>query len=425
MASTPKERLHAVLRWSERYTKTDMVYLFTAGWWVNLNFVIVSLLSLLLSIALANLLPKETYGLYQYLLSLSALVGALMLGGMGNAVTQAVARGYEGALRSAVGVQLRWGMVPALLSLVGAGYYFLHGNMDVAFGLGCIAVATPLVNAFSTYNAYLTGKREFRQSFYYSSIVTGAYYAAIFVSLLFLRSAPLLLLVNLGVNAVASAYVYWLTLRRYQPGTATDPGMIPYGSHLSVMSGFSTLLSQLDSVLVFHFLGPVPLAVYSLATAIPERAGGAFNFIGTALLPKLANHSHDHIRQNILPKLARLAALSAAGAIAYAVFAPFLFHLVFPQYASAIPYTEAYALIIMLMTVLNTLTTVFVAMGKKRELYALTVGNPVVLLVFQVPLLLTFGVMGMIVARMAADALAIVVGMVLLVRDASRETALR
>ncbi|MGH7174938.1 MAG: hypothetical protein ACREGR_01095, partial [Minisyncoccia bacterium] len=86
------------LRWSEKYTKTDMVYLAGAGFWSNLNFVIVSVFALLLSIAFANFLPKDVFGLYQYLLSLSALLTAITLASMNFAVSQSVARGFEGDL---------------------------------------------------------------------------------------------------------------------------------------------------------------------------------------------------------------------------------------------------------------------------------------------------------------------------------------
>jgi hypothetical protein len=98
------KRLHSILvrflRWSERYTKTDMVYLANVGWWTNLTLILTSFGGLLISIVFANFLSPQTYGVYQYLLALSGLVAAISLSGMNTAVTQAAARGYEGVLRA-------------------------------------------------------------------------------------------------------------------------------------------------------------------------------------------------------------------------------------------------------------------------------------------------------------------------------------
>lgn len=412
-----KNRVVALLRWSERYTKTDMVYLFTSGFWMNLNFVVVSALALLLSIAFANLLPPATYGMYQYLISLSALLSALMMSGMESAVIQAVARGYEGALRSSVRVQLRWALVPGTLGLIGAVYYFLHGNTDVGFGLICISLLTPLTSTFSTYSAFLNGKQEFRRVFYFGSIVTASYYGSIFVALLFLKNAPLLLLVNLAANAVAISFVYWKTLQVYKPSSTEDPSTIPYGKHLSVLSAFGLILTQLDSLIVFHFLGSVKLAIYSLASMIPERVGSLFNFVGAAALPKFANQSRVDLKKHIIQKTLRVGVGAGAVALVYALLAPLLFHFIFPQYIAAIEYTQVYAGIIALLAMINVANTALVAQQMRRELYIVSVLNSIFLICLQIPLILTHGILGMLVARMIADGCAIALSLFLIMRS--------
>ncbi len=382
------------LRWTEKYTKTDMVYLFQTGFWMNLNNIMVTVLSLLLSIAFANLLSPATYGAYQYLISLSALAGSLMLGGMASAVTQAVARSYEGVLVTSVRAQLRWAVIPALLSLLGAIYYFINGNNEVGFGLVCIALLTPLVNSFSTYGAFLNGKKEFRQGFYFSTIVTLTYYASIFLAIIFLKSAPFLIFVNLASNTLATIYVYHRTLKLYKPNKSVDPTTLSYGKHLSIINTFGTILTQLDSILVFHFLGPVQLAVYSFASMIPERAAGFFNFVGAAAMPKFANQSLESIRENIFSKVLRTAIAGSIITLLYILAAPFLFRLLFPQYLSAIIYTQIYAPVILLMAVVNVTNTTLYAKRLTREIYVVGFIQPVLLIGLQLPLLLLYGILG-------------------------------
>lgn len=410
----PARTLERLLRATERYTKTDMVYLFQVGLWSNLSFVITSGLALLLSIAFANLLPPAVYGVYQYLISLSALMSAVLLSGMDSAVSQAVARGYEGALRNAVKAKLRYAILPIVASLAAASYYALHGNYAVATGLVVISVFSPLISTFSLYSSFLTGKKAFRQNFWYGLITTAAYYGSIFLALVFLKNAPFLLFVNLGANAIAIGFAYWHTVQHQHPNDRDDGATVPYGTHLSVMSAFGLVLTQIDSLLVFHFLGPVKLAVYSFASMIPERAGSMFSFVGAAALPKFATQPRADIRKGIVAKALRLALVAAVGALVYALAAPLLFRLVFPQYLAAIPYTQAYAAIIALIAVLNFLNAVLIAQQMKRALYIVSFLNPLLLIFLQLPLLFSYGVLGMLVARMLADGIAIAVTLLLI-----------
>jgi O-antigen/teichoic acid export membrane protein len=424
MSDMHKRIRHATiraLRWSEKYTKTDMVYLASVGLWNNLTFVTTTVLALLLSVAFANLLPREVYGNYQYLISISALLNALCLTGMGGAVAQSAARGYEGDLRASVRAQLTWSIIPTLIGLAGAVYYVLQGNEILAIGLVIIALLSPSIGTFTIYNAFLSGKREFKRFFVYGSIVNLIYYTAIFITIYFFKNATVLIFVNLATNLAATAFVYVRMLRVYTPNDRTDPKTIPYGAHLSVMNAFSTIISQLDSVLVFHFLGPVQLVVYSLATMLPERFVGALNFIGTAAFPKFANRTLAELRKSIVPQTMRVVLAGAFGALAYVLAAPLLFQLLFPRYLDVVPYTQMYAFIIILMPA-NLVSTALQAQRLKAELYVTSFVNPILLIALQLPLLLAYGIMGMLVARLISDAINILIGIALLFR-ASRKSA--
>jgi O-antigen/teichoic acid export membrane protein len=410
-----KETLTKALRWSERYTKTDMVYLVQAGVWTNLGVITSTAMGLLLSIAFANLLPKEVYGTYQYLLSLSALVAAVCLGGMQQAVAQSVARGNEGDVRAALRAQLKWNLVPAALALAGAAYYALHGNSIVAAGLVIVGLFTPLTSAFSIYGALLGGTRQFKRFFFYSFMANLAYYAAIFAAMILFKVAVVLVFVNLAVNAAATTYFYYRTLRVCEPNEKTDPHTVSYGAHLSVMNAFGTVISQLDSILVFHFLGAAQLAVYSFATLIPERGGAFLSFIGTAAFPKYSQRTLAELRGSIVSQTWRAAALGAAVALVYAALAPLLFHLLFPKYLDALSYTQLYAPVIALMAA-NLVSSALVSQRLKTELYLTSFINPLMLITLQVPLLLLYGIWGMLVARMASDLVGILLGLALLLK---------
>jgi len=103
-----RNKAYDTLRWSEQYTRADMVYLAKGNFWQVLGQVVSSALSLALIFVFANYLPKETYGLYRYILSLAGILGIFTLSEMNQAIGQAVASGDGGVLRASVRYQLKW-----------------------------------------------------------------------------------------------------------------------------------------------------------------------------------------------------------------------------------------------------------------------------------------------------------------------------
>ena len=80
--NTLKHATYRLLRKSERYFKTDMVYVARGGFWVTAGNIVSALAAFGLAVAYANLLPKESYGTYKYILSLAGIIGAFSLTGL-------------------------------------------------------------------------------------------------------------------------------------------------------------------------------------------------------------------------------------------------------------------------------------------------------------------------------------------------------
>ena len=92
-----------------------MVYLAKGGFWLALGKGFAMLSGLILTIGFANLIPKEVYRNSTFVLSLAGIIGAFTLTGMDTAVAQAVARGYEGVLKTGFWIKLKWSIFMALL----------------------------------------------------------------------------------------------------------------------------------------------------------------------------------------------------------------------------------------------------------------------------------------------------------------------
>src|SRR3989338_6258286 len=118
MVKILKVKTYNFLRWTEKWLKTDMVYLTKGGFWLTAGQLFSSLSAFLLSIAFANLLPRETYGTYKYVLSIASLLSIPTLSGMTTSLAQAVAGCYDGSFIPALKARIKWGLFGALASLI-------------------------------------------------------------------------------------------------------------------------------------------------------------------------------------------------------------------------------------------------------------------------------------------------------------------
>lgn len=409
-----KSRFVSLLRWSEKYTKTDMVYLAKSSFWLQASSVFVSFASFFLYVIFGHVLPKEVYGTYQYLLSIGAIVGAFTLTGMNGAVTRAVARGFEGSYRESIRVQLAWNLVPFAGAWACGAYYLLHGNATLGWGLVLIGIFVPLNTTFNTYSAYLSAKKDFKRGFLYSVFTNTPYYLAVALVAFSLPAALALLAANLISQAIGFFVAHRRVLALYRPNENKDPEAITYGKHLSFINFFNVAISQIDNILVFHYLGAAPLALYSFATAIPDRLN-IFRSIATAAFPKFATRTQEEVRTSLGRKVLFSIGAALSIAIVYDLFAYQFFLLFFPRYLDAVPYSQVYALIT--VTGFGFLfTTALSAHGRVKMLYVYSIISPLIILGSEAIGILWWGLWGLVVARILSSLLTSLFGWILIAR---------
>lgn len=378
--------------------QSDVAYLISSGFWLNANSLVVMVLAFAISIAYANLLPKEVFGTYQYLLSLFSILSAFTLTGMNAAISRAVAQGHERSLQDSIPYQLRWNLIGSAIALVAAGYYALHASHTLSIGALLIALALPLTSSFNSYAAFLTGKKAFRNLFAYSTAASLLYYVCILVGIIYFPSVLGLIFINLFTTALGTMAAYFWTVRTFKPTGSTDPDLFTYGKHLTVMNLFGTVAGQLDNVLVFHFLGPAQLATYSFATLIPERLSGFLKNLTNSALPRFAEQHMSTIRSRLLVNALLLTLFTLAGIVLYVLLAPVFFSYVYPQYQNAVLYSQVFAFTL-LAAVGNFIGTSLLAHRRIRRLYALNTVSPIAQLALQVGGVIYGGLWGLIIAR--------------------------
>lgn len=413
--STLKSRTISLLRWSEKYTKTDMVYLAKSGFWLQASSIFVSFASFFLYVIFGHILTKEVYGTYQYLLSIGAIVGSFTLTGMNGAVARAVARGYEGNYMESIRVQLKWSIIPLLGAWTCGAYYLIQGNQTLGWGLILIGIFVPVNTTFNTYSSFLSAKKDFKRGFLYSVSTNVPYYLAVALIAFSLPVALALLAANLISQAIGFFIAHRKTIAFYHPNEKKDPETIPYGKHLSFINFFNVAISQIDNILVFHYLGAAPLALYSFATAIPDRLN-IFRSIATAAFPKFATRTPEEVRTSLGRKILFSIGVALSIVLIYDLFAYQFFLLFFPQYLDAVPYSQVYALIT--VTGFGFLfTTALSAHGRIKTLYIYNVISPLIILGSEAVGILGWGLWGLVVARIISSLITSLFGWILIARE--------
>lgn len=396
-------RLHRVLRWSEKYTKTDMVYLASGGFWLTLGQIVSSLFTLVLAVAFANLVPSETYGTYKYLLSIAGVFALFTLPGMNTALARAVAQGNEGLIHSITHSRVMYSLLGSVVALAGSGYYFLNENVELSLALLVIAATLPVFDTATGYLSYLLGKRRFDLQTIYNTLAqvisTGILIATIFfthdiISILLAYFVPLILI---------RGFLY-LHIVRTISKDGSEANVIKethtYGKHLTAMQILGVVSGNLDKILLWKFFGPAQLAIYAFAIAVPEQVKGPLKGLSNIMLPKFAAHaSVETYRppQHFWYKFALYASLLAAISLAYIAVAPLLFHTLFPSYAESIFFSQILAL--SLITGAQTMPATLLTAQKRTDAqYVLTIVRSVVQLILFVIFIPLFGIMGAILA---------------------------
>ena len=355
-----------------QHLKLDLHYLAREGFWTTLKFGIVTIGSILTTIAFGNLLPKETYGIYSYLLSLGSTLAFLTISGSSTAIIRSVARGYEEVANYAFNFQLRYNTIAGLVVLSSAIYYGYKGNWLFAGAMTILALAVPLSTSYFSYEPILIGSKNFKK-LTQISVLTTSVNTAVIIGTIFITQNPLFLILNTTLTSLITNYlVYKNVSSNIKTNLPTQEQIAEFRRTSFNLTGaglLSSAANYLDKILLFQVAGPANLAIYGFAIAGPEKLKGLIkNWIST-ILPKLAQKSVEETRQIFYKRLIYLLLTGIALAMVYIIVAPFLFRLFLPKYISSVTYSQAYALSLAITPAMVYIGNIFNGLNLLRAVY--------------------------------------------------------
>lgn len=395
------EKLITLLRWSEKYTKTDMVYLGTNGFWIGVGQLATVLNTLIIMYLFTNYVPMETYGQYKFILSVAGILLLSSLGGFSTALIRFSSR-TGNILSFTFRIQLMFGVIGSLAASGISLYYYLNDNHIFTIAFLIVALFVPLLESLNLYRYFLQGKQNFKYAEMYNALTH--LIAALVLGATILVTDNLLAYVTSYFLAFIIPRTFFFLKTNYQyPSqtnidTTTQEEVVYYGKHFSVMSALQTLSVHIDKILIFHFLGAAPVAIYALSTAIPDSIKGILKNFSFVIFPKFAQSTPRDAQKQLGKILFLYGSLVTLITIIYIITSPRIFTLLFPLYTDSIFFSQIYSITV--LATMSVIPSTFLnAHAQTRTLYYFHIVTVTVRLISVGFGIYFFGLLGAVVAR--------------------------
>ena len=383
----------------QKFFNTDLSYLAKNGGWLVVSQIISFVTTILLASAFAHFVSQESYGTYKYFLTLISIFSVFTLTGMNTAISRSAGRGAESNVYTGIKKKIKWGFIGSVFCLMTSAYYLLQGNTEFSVTLLIVSLFIPFNDSFTAYQAYLSGKKLFKV------VANNIIQIRIISSLLLLLAifytdqTWMLVATFIATSTLLNGIYMYINLKKYPPVDSDKDTDLSDGMHLSVMGGLGVVTGSLQGIALWHFLGPVGLAVYSFALAPIEQIRPFLKFIETLFMPKIAKDSWDMPNlKGFLKKLFPFILTISLGVIIYILTIPHVFKILFPTYTESIIYTQILSVSLILTAITVVTHTILKAKKKIKAMYVLNVLNITMDLILLIPATYFFGIYGLVFA---------------------------
>jgi|GEM_PF-4834867 len=298
--------------------------------------------SLVIFLAIGNLLSPEAAGQYYYLTAWAAILSFATLPGVSHGIVRAIARGSDphAAARTAATIRLSYGLYGSLgMAIAGVVFLFLHSSALAALFL-LSAIILPFGDTisecvFARYRGEHAFTRQNRAIVLYQFLLALLTCLVLFV---FQKNSLLSVAILLALPASMGGMFYLIYMRKSARAAEeslpaeTTAELKKYGTSLSVYQMILGLGTYADRIILWFVAGPVAVATYSIATLPVIKLDQVLPFEHLTII-KLAKRD---ITRTEYGRLAKIFLLSLGGlsvfAFAATACAPYILPILFRKY---------------------------------------------------------------------------------------------
>lgn len=268
----------------------DLPYFVKNGFWMFLKQFVLMLCGIVVSIFFARVAAKEIYGGYQFFVSIFSIMSILSIPGLNNSILLAVSRGFEGDYKKAIKASFSWSLIGVpILFLIGTYYY--QSNQQLGLALMIFSVFFPFFYAPNTWNAFLQGKKRYKEITVYSSVQIVLNAAATIAVVYFSKDNLFLIIMTHVISYVFFNIYYYYKSLKFIENNKTDPETIKYGFFLTKMNFSEMIAENLDKLIIGMFISPTALAAFAIISMIPIKTKALLKACMQVIFPKMAEEN--------------------------------------------------------------------------------------------------------------------------------------
>ena len=388
-----------------------MQFLSRGSFWLMLNLAFFFLFNMAIVVVLSRRLSPDTYGHYQFVLSVLGLVSLFGLPGMRRAISQSLARNRDWALVQGVVASLKTGILGAIVLGVVGLIYLLRG--DATLGYTFFAIALPFIfyNPYLAVGSYFVGKEQFNRIAINTVAIYGTQAIAIIGVAWFIGSLQAILVASL-LSVGVSGYLTYRRVKKALHPENTDPDVVRFGIKMSAIQILNVISTQTDKIILFYFLTPAELAIYTIALVFPENFTLLFDKVFTPLFfKKMTVHKPKDIFSELKKNLLVIVLGLIASVVLLWVLVYWLIPLFFGDfYSSAIPYARVLLFIIPFSFFVNFFQSFFNAKKQVKTFFHFNTTISIVLIVLYCICIPLWGIWGAIISRIGFRLVSAVLG---------------
>jgi len=180
-------------------------------------------------------------------------------------------------------------------------------------------------------------------------------------------------------HTVSYGLVYFQVVKKYRPPVKKSASALTLSAHLSVMRVITMITTNIDKIVIWHFLGPVAVASFTIAQVSTRYAGGTLNSLAAIALPKVARQDLK-ILQSTLPRKVAIFTLGMMfAALVYVLLVPLVFSVVFPQYPESVIIAQILS-VFFILSPSKIFSQVLIAHDLLKAQYMIIITSPLTLM---------------------------------------------
>ncbi|MDB5204373.1 MAG: hypothetical protein JWP09_401 [Candidatus Taylorbacteria bacterium] len=399
-----KDKIIGFLKWTEKYTKTDMVYFVRSNLWINIGRASSVLNGLILSIVYANILTKEDYGLYTFALAFIGFFSMAQTTALGSGISKSISRGNDGVIYEGLKTIYPWSLLGGLSLGIVSIYYILHNNIDLGICFLVAAITLPISIRNSVAKSYFNAKGDFAFMSRFNLMRTPFITIALIITAITSRSAIIVVITSIITNLILGSFLYHKMKKNIAQIGANEkePFAKKYAFHSGILSMFGYLSEQIDDLLLWKFVGAAPVAIYTYAIAPVRELKNLIENQSTIAIPKFAQKDFSEVKSHVFFRVRQMYFVAVPIIILYILSAPLIFKYLFPLYTDAVGLSQI-ASLTLLSSPRKLLTAAITAHQKIKETYIVTVFPTMTRIILAIALVPMYGIEGAVIALLASE----------------------